>query len=276
MRLTWLRSALKVAALNCLDPEHADILPAYKAYLERGEKELTQTNRAVLAEYRENYGSEGQAAYDRFMTQVYNYFALPPALADFCDASQVVARESLLVPAEEFDAFALRSLPVLEAVFDGFYSSYERYRTSLASWNAEYGPPQPATTLVATNVTAGLGGQGLPATDLPASGEAFAGTDVSSGETVQAIPTFDPSPSVASPPAAGQAIVLPTFEQPVQMVSEPVVQGQAQASAEPGFGASVAPPAPVEEQPAETPVIVLTPVPEPEPAGSDDAENGGE
>ena len=280
------RSALNVAALNCLEPEHAEILPAYKSLLERGEKALARTNRNLLAQYRESYGSEGRAAYDRYMTQVYNYFALPPALDEFCDVSQQVARESLLVEPDEIDSFALRSLPVLEAVFEDFFSSYEQYRTAVASWDAEYGPPQPAATLVSgpgaantgTAATGSIGtasiGTGVASADGTA--QAAGGTDAA---TVQAIPTFDPSPSqVAQPaaptvpapgqPGAVQQAAIPPAGEAVQAVSQPVVQGEANVAAQPGFGADLT--GTVAEEPAETPTIVLTPGPE---GADDDAED---
>jgi len=279
---TWnLRSALNVAALNCLDMEHADILPAYKSLLERHEKKLDKVNDTLLKEYRENFGSEGQQAFDRYMTQVYNYFALPPVMDDFCDASQKVARDSLLVESSDLEGFALRNLPVIEAAFETFFSAFENYRTALAVWDAEYGPPQPA----------GWPGGGDGITSIAAAASVLPDGD----DTVQAIPTFDPSPSAVAETVPAGTLTLPTFElapqgqaipfpasepQPVQMVSQPVVQGG--EAPEPGFGPvldavadnEAQPSMPVPAQSSDVPTIVLTP--QSDLQGADENENGGE
>ncbi|RXZ64024.1 hypothetical protein ETX26_08790 [Pelagerythrobacter rhizovicinus] len=230
----------------------------------------------MLKEYRENYGSEGREAYDRYMTQVYNYFALPPAMDSFCDASQKVARESLLVESGDLDSFALRNLPVIEAVFENFFSAFERYRTAVRSWDAEYGPPQPA---------------GLSDVAIAATSDALSGGE----DAPQPISSFDPSPSVAVRPAEEGVLTLPAMdgtttdqgvtlmsaEQPAQAISQPVVQGE--PAAQPGFGptlqvdlagtpSSAATP-PATPQSDEVPTIVLTPQPEPD--AGEDSENGG-
>src|SRR5690606_36803421 len=83
------------------------------------------------------------------------------------------------------------------------------------------------------------------------SGAAVAAPDAlpGAGETVQAIASSDPGASVAAPPAAGGMLVLPPMDtapapgqaitppateqqQPVRMVSQPVVQGE--SAAQPG------------------------------------------
>ncbi len=137
-----LRSALNVAALNCQDPQHATILPAYASLLTRNKRELASVNREVTKQFRDRYGSQGQNAQDDYMTQVYNYFALPPAIDEFCNVATRVADESLLVASADLETFAARGLQSLEAVFEDFYRSYEQYRVNVAMWDARYGPPQ--------------------------------------------------------------------------------------------------------------------------------------
>lgn len=137
-----LRSALNVAALNCQDAKHATILPAYAALLDRNKRELTAVSREITKQFKDRFGSDGRNAQDNYMTQVYNYFALPPAHDKFCDEATRVAGELMLVESGGLKTFALRSLPSLEAVFDDFYRAFEQYQVNVAMWDARYGVPQ--------------------------------------------------------------------------------------------------------------------------------------
>lgn len=137
-----LRSALNVAALNCREADHAAILPAYAALLDRNKRELAAVNKTVTKEFRDRYGSQGQTAQDSYMTQVYNYFALPPAHGQFCKVATRVAAESMQVAPAGLGTFAGRGLQELEAVFEDFYRSFEQYRVDVANWDARYGTPQ--------------------------------------------------------------------------------------------------------------------------------------
>jgi len=136
-----MRSALNVAALNCQGPEYAGILPAYSSLLTKNKRQLTATNKEVTKEFKARYGSEGLKAQDNYMTQVYNYFALPPAQNEFCRAASLIANESLMVAPDDLEVFAVRSLQTLEGVFEDFYRSYEQYRVNVAMWDARYGEP---------------------------------------------------------------------------------------------------------------------------------------
>lgn len=147
---TWnLRSAYNVAALNCLAPQHAEILIGYRAFLRTHARALTAANRAVDSEFRARHGSRFIAPREAYMTQVYNYFAFPPTLDAFCDAALVMSREGQAISPREMDAFAARSLPQLEAVFDSFFRRYEQYRIDLASWDAQYSSISAAGTATA-------------------------------------------------------------------------------------------------------------------------------
>lgn len=163
-----LRSAYNVAALNCHDPRHADILINYRTFLKTHAKGLTKANATVDAEFRGKYGARFIAPREKYMTEVYNHFALPPTMTDFCTAVMAVGRDGLLIKPAELEAFAARSLPNIEVVFDDFYRRYELYRIALADWQARYGTvsvpasqPAPAST-AATTTTASVG-TGTPA-----------------------------------------------------------------------------------------------------------------
>ena len=201
---TWnLRSALNVAALNCLEPQHAAILGNYTQFLTRFERPLRATSNTVLEEFRDRYGrSQGQSEFDSYMTQVYNYFALPPAIDQFCDTALRVSSDSTLVVPADLDSFAARALPQLEVVFQDFFRSYANYENSLASWNATYGsdavPGTPVPPWVRTGSLA------------PTAGEQVLYRETAYGE--------------AYPPAAGTVEVLAV---PVEAAADQVLIGDA-------------------------------------------------
>lgn len=145
-QMVWnLRSAYNVAALNCTASKHADILPRYKDFLTAHGKTLNAVNKKIDAEFKERYGAKFIAPRESYLTAVYNHYALPPTLDDFCDAVTAVTRDGVAVKSTELEAFAVRSLPSIEVVFDDFYRRYEKYRVDLAAWQAQYAPvPVPA------------------------------------------------------------------------------------------------------------------------------------
>ncbi|MFN2098563.1 hypothetical protein [Altererythrobacter sp. MF3-039] len=187
-QMTWnLRSALNVAALNCLDMRHAGILPNYKTFLEAHSRDLRTTNRALADEFRKKHGSGYRDVQDSYMTQVYNYFALPPVQDAYCDMALTVSNELALVPKGELGTFSAMALQRIEGVFEDFFSSYEQYRVDLAAWDARYAGtvPGPTTSRYRTYLDA-------------------AGT---SSASVQPVETVQVAPSTAAPAALDGPIV---------------------------------------------------------------------
>lgn len=152
-----LRSAYNVAALNCLQPQHAQIVVGYRAFLKTHAKKLTATNKKIDGEFRQKHGASFIRPREAYMTQVYNYFAFPPTLPAFCDAALAMSNEAQTLKSADMDAFAMRTLPALDRVFDEFFRSYEQYRADLAAWRARYAaaapniyiPPAPSTPVTA-------------------------------------------------------------------------------------------------------------------------------
>lgn len=136
---TWnLRSAYNVAALNCQGPQYAMMADRYGTFLQTHARELSATNRALDSEFRQKYGPGYKDVRDRYMTQVYNYFALPPALDRFCDEALKVSTELETVEKGNLDIASATMLPRLESVFLGFYSEYEAWRLAASAWEARY------------------------------------------------------------------------------------------------------------------------------------------
>ena len=139
-RLWNLRSAFNVAALNCQRQQHMPITSNYEQFLERYEKQLAITNREVAKEFTARHGSDGRAVQDSYMTSVYNYFALPPTQARFCDVALALSSDALISPEEEIDAFTFRAIGAIEQVYEEFFRSYEAYENDLIAWERLYGP----------------------------------------------------------------------------------------------------------------------------------------
>jgi hypothetical protein len=139
--LWHMRSAWNVAALNCLGPAYEPILEGYRSFLKKYARKLSATNTALDKRYQTQLGARatGVKARELRMTQVYNYFALPPARTDFCNTALSIANEYLAAPPSDPEPFAAAALPRLDAAFERFFTEYDQYRTASADWDARYG-----------------------------------------------------------------------------------------------------------------------------------------
>ncbi len=149
-RLWHLRAAYNVAALNCSSPQHMIITDHYNQFLRIQARGLTAANTAIDRRYRAANGSAANSVRDRTMTQVYNYFALPPVLPQFCDTALLVAQESVTVAPADLLAFGDRGLAQMGDVHERFFNAFEQWQRDVAAWDARYGasvaPPSPAPT----------------------------------------------------------------------------------------------------------------------------------
>ena len=143
-----LRSGYNVAALNCLEPRHAQILVNYRAFLRTHAKALRVANLKVDSEWRGKYGPGFVKARETYMTEVYNRFAMPPTLTAFCDAALAMSNDAKAVKVGQLDRFAATSLPNLEIVFDDFFRRYDQYKTDLAAWEAKWTGYTPGTNIL--------------------------------------------------------------------------------------------------------------------------------
>lgn len=167
------------------------------------------------------------------MTQVYNYFALPPAIDNFCAVAFSVSQEAMAVDSADLDSFAERALPRVEAVFEDFFRAFEQYRVDLAAWNSKYGPNANnamVQTYTPPSTTAGYG-----TTYTPQQPTVVAGTNVAPQPVTVAT---QPGTGYVAPPADDGAVVFvpgtdpnaadPTIALPTQgpiFQSGEVVQG---------------------------------------------------
>jgi len=136
---TWsLRSALNVAALNCMNPQHATMIEDYRGFLTTHKKTLADVNASLDKDYRAKHGKNYIKVREAYQTQVYNYFALPPTVPAFCDAALAVGQELKLVPVGSLVQNAPAALAKLENVFLGFYDGYDKYKVDFVNWQKSY------------------------------------------------------------------------------------------------------------------------------------------
>jgi hypothetical protein len=140
-QLVWnFRSAFNVAALDCMSGQHTAILENYKLFLKAHAKRLAAANRGVDKQFNVASGRAAIHAREAYMTQVYNFYALPPTLPGFCDAVLAMSTELTSVPPGKLDDFVAANQPRLDRVFLDFFNSYDQYRNDLAAWKARYEP----------------------------------------------------------------------------------------------------------------------------------------
>lgn len=134
------RSAYNVAALNCSKTEFPAMIDNYRTFLRVHARALTAANRTVDAEWRARYGARFVAPREKYMTEVYNSFALPMTVGEFCKAISAISRDVQPTTPVQLTQFAQRSLPSVQNVFDDFNRRYEQWRIDAAAWDARYAP----------------------------------------------------------------------------------------------------------------------------------------
>jgi hypothetical protein len=143
------RAAINVAALNCQGPVWGEVAQNYNKLIVVHKARLAIANTAVDNEYRKRYpGQNALRVRDTRMTDLYNYFALPPVKQEFCDTALQKSREVIAVPLNAMPEYAIGGLNDFDGIFLRFYDAYAKYETDLAAWNLKYGPPPvaPLTT----------------------------------------------------------------------------------------------------------------------------------
>ncbi len=147
-----LRSAFNVAALNCQGPVWGQIATEYNKYIVVHKKRLTQVGKAIDRAYVARYpGQNGLRVRDSAMTNLYNYFALPPVKAEFCDTTLRRLVEGNAVPSATLTDFSIGALAEVDGIFIRFFDAYLLYERNLAEWNMKYAPPPAAQPLFVPN-----------------------------------------------------------------------------------------------------------------------------
>ncbi len=148
------RAAINVAALNCQGPVWGVIAQNYNKFLITHKARLGIANTAVDNEYRKRFpGQNALRVRDTKMTDLYNYFALPPVRQEYCDAALNKSTEVLGVPLTALPEYAIGGLGDLDGIFLRFYDAYAKYEADIAAWNLKY-PPAPAPVITPMSMPA--------------------------------------------------------------------------------------------------------------------------
>jgi hypothetical protein len=135
------RSAINVAALNCQGPVWGQVAVEYNKFIIVHKTRLNQVSKAIDRVYVARYpGQNGLRVRDSKMTDLYNYFALPPVKAEFCDASLRRVIEANAVPSVTLTDYSQGALAELDGVFIRFFDAYVQYERNLADWNMKFAP----------------------------------------------------------------------------------------------------------------------------------------
>lgn len=138
--LVWnLRAALNVAALNCREATYLEITRNYGVYLKAQAKPLAAANKAGDAAYKAQFGKDGIAQRETYLTAVYNFFAYPPTLPRFCQAALEVSREAAQPHPEGLENYSTGAFAKLGRVWADFYAVWDKYQAEAAQWDARYG-----------------------------------------------------------------------------------------------------------------------------------------
>lgn len=164
------RSAVNVAALNCQGPVWGQIATEYNKFIIVHKKRLSQASKAVDREYVVRYpGQNGLRVRDTKLTDLYNYFALPPVKAEYCDSALRKIQEANLIPSDALPEYALGALNDIDGVFIRFFDAYIAYERNLADWNLKYAPPVQTIQFQPQVVTSGTPSQTITPTRVPPS-----------------------------------------------------------------------------------------------------------
>jgi hypothetical protein len=122
-----LRTGLNVAALSCRGAGEAQLLSGYARFLAAYRPQLSTAQHTLAA-------SIGNGdAFDRAMTRLYNYWALPPAQTAFCAAAAQVMAQAATVDPAGLPGFAVQAVAQLDRPFTDFFTRYAAWRDARAS-----------------------------------------------------------------------------------------------------------------------------------------------
>lgn len=153
-RAFWqLKIGLNVAAIGCRGLEEATLVSAYNNIIKAHAKVIKSTEKSVITQLGKENGTNGIAARDRLSTQLFNYFAQPPAQRAFCARANEIAQLVSSTPTAQVIASAPAHLATLDQPFLDFYEAYARYQLEAAAWDARYAPPPAIMTAPAPIAT---------------------------------------------------------------------------------------------------------------------------
>ena len=153
-RAFWqMKIALNVAAIGCRGAEEATLVSAYNTIIKTHSKTIKATEATVIRDLGKANKTNGIKERDRLSTQLFNYFAQPPAQREFCARANEVAQLVATTPSAQVVDLADENLAVLDRPFTNFYEAFAQYQRDVMEWDAKYAPPPPIMTAPAPLAT---------------------------------------------------------------------------------------------------------------------------
>ena len=146
-RAFWqLKIGLNVAAIGCRGLEESTLVSAYNNIIKTHGKVIKSTEKSVITQLGKDNKNNGIAPRDRLSTQLFNYFAQPPAQRAFCSRANEIAQVVSSTPTAQLVEQAPAHLARLDEPFNEFYEAYARYQSDVVAWDAQYAP-RPASMI---------------------------------------------------------------------------------------------------------------------------------
>ncbi len=143
------RSALNVAALTCNGVVWDPIATNYNSFIKVHKSRLAKASKTVDGEYKARYpGQNGLRVRDGKMTDLYNYFALPPVKREFCDMALAKSQEAILLPMGALPEYSVGGLKDIDAIYLRFFDAFAQYQRDVVLWDQRYAPPGTINTPV--------------------------------------------------------------------------------------------------------------------------------
>ncbi len=141
-RAFWqLKIGLNVAAIGCRGLEETTLVSAYNNIIKTHGKVIKSTEKSVISQLGKDNKNNGIAPRDRLSTQLFNYFAQPPAQRAFCARANEIAQLVSATPTAQLVEQAPAHLARLDQPFQEFYEAYAKYQSDAVAWDAKYAPP---------------------------------------------------------------------------------------------------------------------------------------
>lgn len=134
-----LKTGINVAAIGCRGPDEAKLVAAYNQMIKSHTRAIQAAEKKVIADLARASRTNGVKERDKLSTQLFNYFAQPPAQRPFCERAVVLAQTLAATPSAQLFANADEHLATLDQPFTDFYAAFERYKAEAAAWDAQYG-----------------------------------------------------------------------------------------------------------------------------------------
>ncbi len=183
------RIGLNVAALNCRGDEGPALIANYSRFLTVHRTAIAASERRVIALMAAQTRTNGIAARDSLSTRMFNYFAQPPVLREFCRVSINLAPLAAQEPPANILPFASARLAEMDQPFVEFFNAYARYQADLNAWNLAHPEPGAPTGMMAPMATPLPPSSALPsATPMPGSTALPGATAPAAGPTLPASP----------------------------------------------------------------------------------------